>query len=188
MNYMITYTGKKVFPMATAPGDLCIMDIAHQLAHQCRFNGATQTFYSVAQHSVHVSTILTDEHKTWGLLHDAAEAYLGDVIRPIKNRLPEYHALENNLLKTVSELYDLPWPMHGDVTLADETLLEWELAHFENRRPIPTALQPQEAKFLFLSQYRNLTGGHRCPCGCGMEEPEIPSALFTAKELGEEVA
>ncbi len=89
-----TYTGKKFYPMDSKVEDICIEDIAHSLSLLCRFNGHCTEFYSVAQHSVFVSNLVGKrEEKTdiffkrlarLGLLHDAAEAYLGDIVSPIK--------------------------------------------------------------------------------------------------------
>ena len=79
-----TYTGKKVYPLRPDEETLCVEDIAHALALTCRFGGHCSEFYSVAQHSCLVSDLCPDGLKLAGLMHDAAEAYLGDVVSPIK--------------------------------------------------------------------------------------------------------
>lgn len=80
----MTYTGRKMWPLDPDPSDIDILDIAHALSNTCRFSGHTKEFYSVAQHSYLVS-LLCPEHALWGLLHDAAEAYLHDISTPVKH-------------------------------------------------------------------------------------------------------
>ena len=81
---MLTYIGKRVDVEHIHLADIDIRDIAHHLALINRFNGATRVPYSVAQHSIHVAQYVPAEFRLWGLLHDAAEAYVGDIIAPMK--------------------------------------------------------------------------------------------------------
>src|ERR1039457_118422 len=83
-----TFSGLRFWPLDPNPEKILIDDIAHALAHQCRFGGHASRFYSVAEHSVHVSRLCPPEDALWGLLHDASEAYLVDLPRPLK-QLPE---------------------------------------------------------------------------------------------------
>ncbi len=83
-DWIATYTGKQFWPLDPRPEEVCIEDIAHALSNICRFTGHCRHFYSVAQHSLFVSRHLPDELKLAGLLHDAAEAYLADIARPVK--------------------------------------------------------------------------------------------------------
>ncbi len=102
MSCITTYTGKNFDPLDVDEGLLDIKDIAHALSLMCRGNGHVQHFYSVAQHSL----ACAKEAKERGyskeiilgcLFHDASEAYLSDVTRPIKKELTYYLAVEDVL-------------------------------------------------------------------------------------------
>lgn len=91
---MRTFTGRKIDPNVIQTKDVHVLDIVHPLAYQCRYNGHSNGFLSVAAHSCEVATWLVrhdadDNTVLAGLLHDAAEAYIGDMIRPLKKR-PEF--------------------------------------------------------------------------------------------------
>ncbi len=94
-----TFTGKRFTLFDIDPDNIDILDIAHALSMQCRFAGHCKRFYSVAEHSVHVFRLLSRQgHYSdllkAALLHDASEAYLGDVTRPLKLQLAEYRDIE----------------------------------------------------------------------------------------------
>lgn len=105
-----THTNRRFYPDDPRVEDIVIDDIAHSLARICRYNGHVHEHYSVAQHSVLVSDILEPELKMLGLLHDAAEAYIGDVIRPLKVLLPDYQKIEARVEDAVCERFGLPMP------------------------------------------------------------------------------
>jgi len=147
-------------------------DIAHGLAFTCRFSGFTSHYYSVAQHSYNVSNLLRHtncslEIQMQGLLHDAAEAYMGDMPTPHKRRFKEFAEVEGHLGAVIFDRFGLPWPMHEMVHWADDILLHIEArfllpeptwARFE---PMPTCVDltpwPVEmAKRLFLVRLRAL--------------------------------
>ena len=102
-----TYSGVQFYPEVVADTDFNIRDIAHSLGKLCRFNGHCLTFYSVAEHSVHVSRNVPDEYALWGLLHDAAEAYLGDMCRPVKPLFEGYKAIEINIMNMIARGFGL---------------------------------------------------------------------------------
>ena len=83
-NFITTYTGKKFHYLNPSPEEIDIVDIAHALSLSCRFRGHCKWFYSVAEHSVRVAEIVTPVFQLEALLHDAAEAYIPDIPRPIK--------------------------------------------------------------------------------------------------------
>jgi len=93
-NWIQTHSGHAYYPQDPRISDIFINDIAHALSMQCRFVGQCNRFYSVAEHSVHVSRLVPPEHQLAGLLHDATEAYLGDVSRPLKLVMPQYREIE----------------------------------------------------------------------------------------------
>jgi hypothetical protein len=125
---ILTFSGIRFRPLDPRPEDIRIQDIAHALSQQCRFGGNTRRFYSIAQHSVHVSQICRPENALWGLLHDASEAYLQDVVRPLKE-LPEfeaYRAAESRLQRCIVERFGLAPEQPASVTAADDWMLAVE--------------------------------------------------------------
>ena len=92
-----TFTGGRFYPFDPRPSEVRLEDIAGSLAHTCRFGGHCQRFYSVAEHSLYVARELADHGErvqAYGLLHDAGEAYVGDIPRPVKSQLGEFEAVE----------------------------------------------------------------------------------------------
>jgi uncharacterized protein len=99
--------------------DFTLHDIAWGMAHVCRFAGQVQRFYSVAEHCVLVSKLVPPEYRRAALLHDASEAFIGDVSRPLKAMLPDYRAIEARVELAIARRFlpDLvatdrqePWP------------------------------------------------------------------------------
>jgi len=168
MEWIQTYTGVPFWPLAPKMEDIRIEDIAHSLSMQCRFNGHCTTFYSVAEHSVRVSKIVPPEHALWGLLHDAGEAYLTDLPRPVKSQMERFRDLEDIVLQKVMEKYGLSWPMPEPVHHADMVMLETERRDLmrpcttpwsidvEPLKDIIAPLSQQEAKELFLKRFQEL--------------------------------
>lgn len=130
-----TYTGRKFWPLNPSASDVCIEDIAHALALKCRYTGHCREFFSIAQHSVAVSRMVPESDALWGLLHDAGEAYLPDVARPIKDRIsvaifpgrdvPFEHA-EGCILRQIAAAFSIPYAMPPSIRSADVRCLERE--------------------------------------------------------------
>lgn len=128
-DFIYTYTGVKFYPLDPRPEDINIEDIAHALSNICRFTGHCKEFYSVAQHSILASELATPENKMWALLHDASEAYLCDVPRPLKyleGFESFYREAEGELMYAVAERFDLGWPMPDEIHDLDVTMLVTE--------------------------------------------------------------
>lgn len=126
-NKIRTYTGKYIDVFDLKPEDIHIEDIARGLSNTCRFGGQLKHFYSVLQHSVSVATDLPAELKVAGLFHDGFEGLTGmDVCSPIKKRLPDYRALEENGMKVIAKRFGFEYPLHPLVKETDRKILEYE--------------------------------------------------------------
>ncbi len=132
-NFMQTATGRKFWPLSPRPEEVFIEDIAHSLSLQCRYAGHCVRFYSVAEHSVliarHLAAKRAPEVALWGLLHDASEAYLVDVPRPVKPYLTGYKAAEAKVMAAVCERFGMPLDMPPEVHEADERIIADELVN-----------------------------------------------------------
>lgn len=151
--------------------DFTIDDIAHALSQINRFTGHTRFSYSVAQHSVLVSHIVPAEHALAGLLHDAHEAFVGDVPSPLKMLLPDYRAIEKAAERAVHLRYGIPLVNHAEIKRADLQMLATEKAHlmpkgdehWECLNGVPlafdhiTPVTSYFAKHEFLSRFRVLS-------------------------------
>jgi len=125
------HSGKFVDPLNLRPEDVDIHDIAWALSQQCRYSGHTEFHYSVAQHSVLVSRLLPRAFKLDGLMHDASEAYLQDVARPLKQDPyfgKAYRGAEARVQRVIVEVYGLTWPEPPEVKLMDTRILHPERA------------------------------------------------------------
>ncbi|MBB4856972.1 5'-deoxynucleotidase YfbR-like HD superfamily hydrolase [Novosphingobium chloroacetimidivorans] len=147
-----------------------ISDIAHGLSHICRFAGHCKQFYSVAQHSVYVSQIVPPEHAFAGLMHDAAEAFVGDVAKPLKDLLPQYREIEHAIETVLLKRYGLSLPLDPSVKEADIVMLateqvalmqnrdDWQYTRGRTPADIDiTPMPPIEAREFFLARYAELT-------------------------------
>lgn len=172
---IVTFSGRVIEPLNPDPAQIDLEDIAHALANQCRFTGHTKEFYSVAQHSVLVSYECAPEDALWGLLHDASEAYLADIARPVKKFTDwgsGYIRLERELMHKIALAMDLStlWfatDKHGmpnSVKEADDLLLRTEMRDLmpdgvEDTLPGDTlegeivCWTPKDAKLAYLERY-----------------------------------
>lgn len=124
--YVSTYLGNRFYPLEPRIDDVDIEDIAHGLAYQCRFNGQTNAFYSVAQHSLIVAALVPEELRFAALLHDSAEAYLGDMVKPLKVLLPAFSEIEDNVSRIIGERFGVDLNHNPIVKQADLIALATE--------------------------------------------------------------
>jgi hypothetical protein len=122
-DWIQTWSGQAFWPVDPHAEDVLIEDIAHALSHLCRYSGHCLQFYSVAEHSVLLSRAVPPEDALWALLHDASEAYLVDVPRPIKPYLGGYLEAEARIMAAVCERFGLPPEMPASVKAADYAIL-----------------------------------------------------------------
>lgn len=172
-NWIQTYSGKKFYPMDPKPEHIDIEDIAHALSNICRYTGHCMDFYSVAQHSWIASFHVPSEDSLAALLHDATEAYLADVARPVKALLPNYKEIEDGLYRVIAEKFGLPPVIPPSVKEVDLRLLaterrdvmthhlEWDVIDKDERvKPLDWGIvpwNPIHARGRFLDRYFNLT-------------------------------
>ena len=124
--WLLTHSGGQWWPTDPRPEDCRLEDVAHALAHLCRYVGHVRRFYSVAEHSVHVSYMVPKELALEALLHDAAEAYIADIPRPLKRALPDYQRIERLNDLAVRTAFGLPHEEHPVVKEADTRILKTE--------------------------------------------------------------
>ena len=162
------------YPFSPSPEDIRIDDIAHGLANICRYSGACDKRYSVAEHSVHVAWWLYrhagPQTALAGLLHDAPEALsgFGDVGRPVKVHVPVIKQIEDGIWRlAVAPAFGLPAELPRAVKEADDRIIGDEVAnlkpmawHARYDRPLGVTLQywsPAEAEAKFLAAFEALS-------------------------------
>jgi len=173
-SFIETRKGNKVYVQDPQPDQFDIEDIAYALSNTCRFNGHSAGFLSVAEHSVLVAQRLPRELQLKGLLHDATEAYLGDIPSPIKQFLPDYKVLETRFEEAISKKFELDEEGWDEVKQADIDALyteahyliqsqgqEWSYFQgpikYSVRRDLrPACLPPAMAYQLFMGKFYDL--------------------------------
>lgn len=173
--FIATYTGKHFYPLDPRPEDIDINDIIHSLSHMSRFIGHCVGFYSVAQHSVLVSSMCLPEDALYGLLHDAPEAFLADIPSPLK-KCPEfafYRDAEKKLMYMIADMYGLSHDEPPSVKLADKRTLATEARDLTITEGHGWAIEaepydfhikpwtPEYAKIKFTSRFHELVRGRK---------------------------
>lgn len=169
-----TATGKAFYPFDPRAEEVEIQHIAASLSTRARFTGSTRQFYSVAQHSALVADYMERPHRLWGLLHDAAEAYLPDVVSQMKPRtyledldgsLVKFKTIEKRIMRAVCQHFGLPEEEPAGLKKVDVSVLlaeardmlpTREVGWWPDGDPIQEfvyPLGPRASKILFLSRY-----------------------------------
>jgi hypothetical protein len=126
---MVTYSGVIVDLFNPKADVICLEDIAHGLAFTCRWNGATKSYFSVAEHCCMMYDRVEPELKATALFHDCEEAYWGDIIKPLKNLLPEDIKVKMRLIRNIIFLkYKIPF-IAEEIEAEDFALLQWDLSN-----------------------------------------------------------
>ncbi len=173
--FLQTVSGRRINPFSPSPDDIHLSDIANALAKQCRFGGHCRAFYSVAQHSCLAADLLVPsgaDARLWALLHDAAEAYLGDLPHPIKYRSELgalYRAAEKRLQAVISARFGLPPDPPERLAAIDRSLLAaerralmsdaWVWPELEGVTPLEITIDPwspDRAEREFLRRFEEL--------------------------------
>lgn len=124
--WMQTFRGQKFWPTDPVADEIHISDIAAALSKMCRYGGHCLQFYSVAEHAVLCAEAIAEPHKLDALLHDASEAYIVDVPRPIKPSLIGYYDIESRIMEQVSKKFGTAWPLPDAVKRVDNAILRDE--------------------------------------------------------------
>ncbi len=178
-NFIQTFSGHLYWPLDPRAEEVNILDIAHSLSMQCRYTGHPSKFYSVAEHSWHVSRIVPPEIALLGLLHDAPEAYINDLNRPVKHdpEMVAYRRIEALNWRVIAKRFRLSTVLPQAIHDADAAMLAAERAVLMRPLPEVSADQwmmgdvqpaadvqiygwyPDSGKAMFLERFYELTTG-----------------------------
>ena len=170
--WISTFSKRRFWLQDPRPEDVYVEDIAHALANICRYGGHVKKFYSVAEHCVLGSRLIEPDVALFFLFHDAAEAYLGDIISPLKNILRDiYEPMEKRVMEVVAVRFGFSMDMDqvevvkkmDQIMLLTEArdltttgiLLE-DVAELPNETKIYGTWSPELAERLFLKRYQEL--------------------------------
>jgi len=171
-----TYSGKKFHIFDPKPEEVDIEDIAHALSLLCRFNGQCNMFYSVAEHSMYVANEVENEGSVEltvaALFHDASEAYIGDMTKPLKRYMDSYKEVENNIQRVIEKKFYLTENIFDNKIIKDADMAvllaekrdlmseepePWDI----NVTPISTKIVPvldsKRIKDMFILTFRSVT-------------------------------
>lgn len=170
-DYISTYTNKHFHFMSPSEDEVCIEDIAQALSNLCRFSGHVKEFYSVAEHSIILADYVMDKYGNadmalTALLHDASEAYIVDVPRPIKPYLTNYQDIEGGISKVINNVFKVH-PMCDVIKDLDHNIVcdeakvlfksvpDW-VQYYKEVGVTLRMYTPEEAREAFMSKFEEL--------------------------------
>lgn len=139
-----------VYLLDPKPEDMDIVVIGTALSRIQRFGAHGRGNYSVALHSANVAETLyhrgeSPDVQLWGLLHDAAEAFIGDIVSPLKRQLPEIYEIEGRFQAAIAARFRLPLPIPPVVLEVDREMVEYEAHYLFPNRPDDGRVEPPPA-------------------------------------------
>jgi hypothetical protein len=170
MNYLVpTFTGRFVDLVDPQPETIDPLDIAVALAREPRWRGHTVTNWTVAQHSLIVAALVGEPFAYTALMHDAAEAYLGDFTRPMKVLLGDrFRAIEQRMEEAIALRFHIDYPFPAEVVDIDNRMQATEREQLmvssdvlEPAPPLPIWLNPcrrRRVLHMFVDRFVELSG------------------------------
>lgn len=171
-DWMQVFSGGKIYPLDPRPEEIHLEDIAHALSQMNRYGGHTLFPYSVAQHCILLSYVIDPQYSFLALMHDASEAYLCDIPRPIKKDLTNYSNIENRLMAVIAKKFNFTWPMPEEVKIGDNRMITTErfqvMPKGDDYNLVPsdkypaykikiTEITAKQAKEAFINRFKELT-------------------------------
>ena len=175
MTILTSWSGVDINITSPQASDIHIKDIAHSLSMICRYNGTTRYHYSVAQHSLAVANVAQKmgyppEQVLYALLHDATEAYICDIPRPLKSLLSEYRKIEQSLNQVIMDKFGISGVDTTTVDVIDYNIVYDEALEVLDKTPswlnrytsvakdrtLFRRMNPTDAYKLFMNKYNEL--------------------------------
>lgn len=160
-----TLTGLKFSLTDPKPEMITIEDIAAGLAHKGHYSGLTPKYFSIAEHCLLTERLFANtgdledyELRLIALLHDASEAYIGDIIRPLKDLVPEFRNIENKIHEAIFKKFDLPIERLSEIKEFDNQSqdLEARVFYSNGEHSAIRYLSPERAKAEFRLRFNFL--------------------------------
>lgn len=178
-NWIQTFSGIQFYPLDPRPEDIDIEDIGHGLSNICRYGGQVDKFYSVAEHCFLMSHAVPRRFALEALLHDAAEAYVGDMVRPLKMMMPDFQRAEDKILQVIFKKFSVLTALQTNTSVvslsravkeADSRILldernalmrntkhPWDVEELEPLGVRVMPLSPTGARNAYLARFEELT-------------------------------